>query len=94
MGGVRPSRAALREAAAGGLILPLRRLDALLDRDQVQSYSNCNFSSRTILSVRNESKGHGHADFCKDMDMMWLRNPFPKLDRDDGEELGAQPRRG
>ena len=27
------------------------------------------------------------ADFCKDMDVMWLRNPFPKLDRGDGEDL-------
>lgn len=55
-------------------------------------YSDCNFSSRTILCVRNQSKGHGRADFwradfCKDMDVMWLRNPFPKLDRGDGEDL-------
>lgn len=50
-------------------------------------YSDCNFSSRAILSVSNESMGHGRADFCKDMDIMWLRNPFPKLDRGDGEDL-------
>ena len=37
--------------------------------------------------VRDTSLDFWRADFRKDMDVMWLRNPFPKLDRGDGEDL-------
>ncbi|PWZ20580.1 Uncharacterized protein Zm00014a_037262 [Zea mays] len=67
----------------------LRPTDSADDLSSEQLYMSDGFIRMMWRRIRflGDVLKHGYSFVFTDMDVMWLRNPFPKLDRGEGEDL-------